>query len=160
MTRAVHVLQFVNCFLSALGAALLYRVLRQVTRSTYLSVCLALLFAFSATWWKFSTDADSYIATTLLLVAAFDLLLPGKRPRPLAVALLHAAAMTFHQLAVFFFPVALLGIYFQTGGLPRRRRLSPSFFTHPRPSCSQSSSITSASTGGRASRRRSRCSRG
>ena len=121
--RAVEALQVKNALLSALCALLLFHVLRRVTRSAYVAFSLALLFAFSATWWKFSTDADSYVVTTLFLVAALRFLLPDERPRPLLVALLHAAAMLFHQLAVFFYPAAVVGLLLQTTSLPPRRRL-------------------------------------
>jgi len=48
------------------------------------------------------------------LLVSFYLILPDKKVRPLAVALTHACAMFFHELAVFFFPVVILGIIFQT----------------------------------------------
>lgn len=120
--RAVVVLQYANCVLGALCAVLLYRVLLAATRSRYLSLCLSLLFAFSATWWKFTTDAASYTLSTLFLVAAFYYLLPGRAPRPLAVAVLHTAAMLFHQIAVFFYPAAVLGLLLQTTTRPPKRR--------------------------------------
>lgn len=34
-------------------------------RSAHLSLVLTALFSFSATWWKYSTDADSYVARGL-----------------------------------------------------------------------------------------------
>ena len=120
--RAVTVLQVVNCMLSASAAAVLFFVLRRCFRSVYLSVVLTFLFAFSATWWKFSTDADSYIASILFLLVSFYLILPDGRPMPFAVALTHTISMSFHQLAVFFFPVVIAGIYFQTSELTRQER--------------------------------------
>src|SRR6185369_13378817 len=53
--RALTALQILNSLLSALCAGVLFSILRQTLRSFYISFCLALLFAFSATWWKFST---------------------------------------------------------------------------------------------------------
>ncbi|HYN84289.1 MAG TPA: hypothetical protein VER32_03485 [Pyrinomonadaceae bacterium] len=123
--RAIEVLQILNGVLSAACAFVLFHILRRSLRSTYLSACLSLLFAFSATWWKFSTDADSYVPATLLMLAAFHLLLPGREPRPLAVALLHAGAMLLHQLAVFFWPAAVAGLLLQASGRDARRRLRP-----------------------------------
>ncbi|HYP52481.1 MAG TPA: hypothetical protein VEQ42_03015, partial [Pyrinomonadaceae bacterium] len=120
--RAVEVLQYANCVLGALCAALLYRVLLAATRSAYVSLCFSVLFAFSATWWKFTTDAASYTLSTLFLVAAFYYLLPGRAARPVVVAVLHASAMLFHQIAVFFYPAAVLGLLLQTTQLPPRRR--------------------------------------
>jgi hypothetical protein len=77
------------------------------------------MFAFSATWWKFATDADAYVPAVLFLVAAY-LALQSARSRPILVALLHVGAMLFHELAIFFFPVAMLCLYGRTGN--RRRK--------------------------------------
>jgi hypothetical protein len=121
--RAVTVLQIINGILSSLASVVLFFVLRKCFRSLHLAVALTFLFAFSATWWKFSTDANSYIPSTLFLIASFGLLLPDHRPRPFAVAALHTIAMCFHQLAVFFFPVAILGLYFQNSNQETRLRL-------------------------------------
>ncbi len=120
--RALEVLRITNSLLSALCAYLLFHLLLASLGSLYWSGVLTALFAFSATWWKFSTDANSYIPSVLLILASFYFLLPGKRSRPLLVAVLHSAAMCFHQLAVFFFPVAVLGLLYQNGWLSWRRR--------------------------------------
>ncbi|HEX9961741.1 MAG TPA: hypothetical protein VGB00_12450, partial [Pyrinomonadaceae bacterium] len=50
-------------------------------------------------------------------------LLPDKRLRPLLVAIAHSCAMFFHELAVLFFPVVVLGLIFQTASLERRKRV-------------------------------------
>jgi hypothetical protein len=121
--RAVHALQYANAFLSALSALLSYRFLRHSLRSTFLSSLLTLLFSFSATWWKYSTDADAYVPCVLLLLLCLNLLFAGRKPRPWAVALAHTAAMCMHQLAVFFYPVAVLGLLLHDGGLGVRQRL-------------------------------------
>lgn len=120
--RAVHVLQITNAFLSALCALLLFRFLRHTLRATQLSFALTSLFSFSATWWKYSTDADSYVASVLFLLVCLNLVFAARRPRPAAVALAHAAAMFMHQLAVFFYPVIVIGILFNNPGLSVRRR--------------------------------------
>ena len=122
--RAIEVLQVVNSMLSALCAFVLFHISRISFRSHYLSIVLTLLFAFSATWWKFSTDANSYISSTLLLLSSFYLLLPARKPSPIAVAILHTASMLLHQLAVFFYPVAVAGILLQTSGLNLNRRIT------------------------------------
>ncbi|HKQ52758.1 MAG TPA: hypothetical protein VJT74_10340 [Pyrinomonadaceae bacterium] len=123
--RAVEVLQLLNCFFGAASAYVLFRILQDCFRSIYLSTCLTLLFAFSATWWKFATDADSYIPSTFFLLISFYCVLPQRhKPRPFLVAAAHAAAMLFHQLAVFFFPVAALGIFLQTASEPTQRRIT------------------------------------
>src|SRR6185503_2429997 len=54
--RAVTALQILSSLFSAASAAVLFAILRDTVRTVYLPVCLTLLFAFSATWWKFSTD--------------------------------------------------------------------------------------------------------
>ncbi|HEX8920224.1 MAG TPA: DUF2723 domain-containing protein, partial [Pyrinomonadaceae bacterium] len=123
--RAVEVLQILNCFAGALSAYVFFRILLDCLKSVYLSAVLTLLFAFSATWWKFSTDADSYIASVLFLLISFYLILPHRKPRPYLVAVMHALSMCFHQLAVLFFPVILLGILLQTSEETAKRRFIP-----------------------------------
>lgn len=121
--RALSALQFTNSILAALTALLFFHLLASTLGSRDLACALTLLFSFSATWWKFSTDANSYIPSVLFLVACFYLVLPTRRPHPLLAAGTHTMAMLFHQLALFFFPVALLGVYYQSSGYPRSRRL-------------------------------------
>jgi hypothetical protein len=120
--RAVHALQITNAFLSVLCAWLLFRVLRHVFRSTSLSFVLTLLFSFSSTWWKYSTDADSYVPSMLLMLVCLNLVLVAPKPRPWGVALAHGASMCMHQLAVFFYPVIVLAIFLNNPGLSRRQR--------------------------------------
>ncbi|MBV9928606.1 MAG: hypothetical protein JOZ96_26555 [Acidobacteria bacterium] len=121
--RAVHALQAANALLSALSALLLHRFLSRTLRSTFLSATLTLLFSFSATWWKYSTDADSYVLSVLSLLVCLNLLFAARGPRPWSVALAHSAGMFMHQLAVFFYPVIVLGLLLDGRGLTRRRRL-------------------------------------
>ena len=120
--RALQVLQVTNGVLSALCAGLFFRFLLQTFRSVYLSSVLTLLFAFSATWWKYSTDADSYVPSILLFVICLNLMVDGQKPRPFCVALVHACSMFMHQLGVFFYPVIVLGILFQSRDLSFRQR--------------------------------------
>jgi hypothetical protein len=121
--RAITALQILNSLLSAACAAGLFVILKKFLQSMYLSLCLALLFAFSATWWKFSTDANAYIPSVFFLLVTFYLVLPDRKPRPLLVALSFFAAMCFHQLAVVAYPVFALGVYLQDGAIAIRRRL-------------------------------------
>jgi hypothetical protein len=123
--RAVEVLQILNCFISAASAYVLFRILIDCFRSVYLCASLTLLFAFSATWWKFSTDADSYIPSVFFLLTSFYLILPNRKPKPFLVALAHTLSMLFHQLAILFLPVVVLGLVLQTSSWPRKRRLAP-----------------------------------
>ncbi len=120
--RALTVLQTIGSVLSALAAFVLFHVLKLSFRSNYLAAALTFLFSFSALWWKFSTDANSYVPSVLFIIIGFYLIHPARAPKPLAVALTHTLAMCFHQLAVFFFPVALLGLYFQASTTSNREK--------------------------------------
>src|SRR5215213_3409628 len=120
--RAVTALQILNSLLSAACAGVLFAILRDTLRSLYLSICLTLLFAFSATWWKFSTDANAYIPSVLFLLISFYLVLPNQKARPLLLAVTFFFSMAFHQLAVLMWPVFALGVYLQNGPLSIKRR--------------------------------------
>ena len=113
--RAIAVLQAINMALAAVCVGILQRTLLRLTQSAYLSTTLTLLFAFSALFWRFATDADAYIPSVLLLVAAFHVLCTSSKPRPLLVGILHVGAILIHQLAIFFFPAAALGVYSKGG---------------------------------------------
>ena len=102
--RAITVLQAINMALAGVCVAILQRTLLRLTQSVYLSAMLSLLFALSAIFWRFATDADAYIPSVLLLVAAFHILCASSKPRPLLIGILHVGAMLIHQLAIFFFP--------------------------------------------------------
>jgi hypothetical protein len=121
--RSIQALQVMDGILSALSAYVLFRILRLSVRSLYLCWVLTLLFAFSATWWKFSTDADAYIPSVLFLLISFYFIHLAQKPRPLLVALAFSLSMFFHQLAVFFYPVAVAGLFLQTTGKPARQRV-------------------------------------
>ena len=120
--RAVTALQILNSLLGALCAGVLFAILMNTLRSLYFSFWLTLLFAFSATWWKFATDANAYIPSVLFLLISFYLVLPNRRPRPLLTAFTFFAGMAFHQLAVFMLPALALGIYLQDGPPTLTRR--------------------------------------
>lgn len=111
--RAIAVLQGLNILASIAATALVYVLAR---RFTHVPLFCATLFAFGATWWKFSTDADAYVASILLLLLAvwFATAAP---PRWWAAALCHAGAMLFHELAVFAYPAILAAILLRK---PRR----------------------------------------
>jgi hypothetical protein len=121
--RALTALQILNSFLSAACAGVLFAILLDTLRSLYLAMCLTLLFAFSATWWKFSTDANAYIPSVLFLLVSFYLVLPNRKPRPWLVAVTFFVSMAFHQLAVLMWPVLAVGVYWQDHPLPIRRRV-------------------------------------
>jgi hypothetical protein len=128
--RALTALQILNILLSAICARIFFAILFDTLRSLYLAVCLTLLFAFSATWWKFSTDADAYIPSVLFLLISFYLVLPKQKARPLLLAVTFFVSMAFHQLAIVMWPVLVLGIYVQDGELSiRRRTLNAAYFS-------------------------------
>jgi hypothetical protein len=104
--RALYLMQVSNCLLAGLAVMLLYRCLRVKGWSVEQGLFAALTFGFSATWWKFATDADAYIPAIFLLLCAYLLLLLEDWRLIWLAALAHASAMLFHELAIFFLPVA------------------------------------------------------
>lgn len=112
--RMLTVLQLSSCVFSAAAAGVFFRIALRSFTSVYVSVVLTALLAFSATWWRFSTDADTYVLAVLLLLVCFYLVLPDHDPRPFTLAIVHALALLAHQLSVFFFPVATVGIVLQS----------------------------------------------
>ena len=121
--RALTVMQVSNCIFAALAACVFFRICLASFKSLYLSLVSTALFAFSATWWKFSTDANSYILAVLLLLLCFNLALPPRKPSPFMLAMLHVLAMCVHQLSVLFFPVAIAALIFQCRGMPRNDQI-------------------------------------
>lgn len=121
--RAVTALQILNSLLGAACAGVMLLILKDVFRSLYFAVCLSLLFAFSATWWKFSTDANAYVPSVLLLLLSFYLVLPDRKRRPVLLSLTFFAAVCFHQLAVLAYPVFALGVYLQDGSISVKHRV-------------------------------------
>ena len=112
--RALFLLQMLNGLLAGICLLTVFFILKKTTRSPGYSTVVTMLMAFSATWWRFASDANAYIPSILFLLVSYNLLLPTRKPRPLIVGLTHAAAILFHQLAVFFFPVAVAALWRQT----------------------------------------------
>jgi hypothetical protein len=106
--RALFILQALNAFFAAGAVFLIWNILVELTGSTRRSAWGSLLFAFASNWWRFAGDADAYIPSVFFLILSFRLLLPAARQRPLGAALAHSAAMIFHELAVLFFPAAVI----------------------------------------------------
>jgi hypothetical protein len=100
--RAITVLQVANVLLSIAAGGVLFLIARRLTASGATAVFCWILFAAGATWWKFSTDANAYIISVLLVLLCAWMLL---RSRPLVwqAVVCHAAAMLFHELAVFLY---------------------------------------------------------
>jgi hypothetical protein len=109
--RAHDALQSMSSILGAGAAAFFCGLLLALGASSYLAASLSLLLAFSATWWRFSTDANAYVASVFFLVASAWVIVAAGRARPVLLAATHTAAMLFHQLAVLFFPAGLVGLW-------------------------------------------------
>ncbi len=109
--RAITILQVFNVFASALAGGILYVIARRLTRSSSIALFSWLLFAFGANWWKYSTDADSYVISVLLLLLAAMFMLQ-ERPGMVPVGVCHVLAMLFHELAVFTFVPILVATAF------------------------------------------------
>jgi uncharacterized membrane protein YecN with MAPEG domain len=111
--RALYLMQAANCLLAGLAVILLYRILRGKGWTNERSLIAACIFGFSATWWKFATDANAYVPSVLLLLCAYVLL---DKPRWVWLAgLATAGAMLFHELAIFFLPVAFFVLWKRRG---------------------------------------------
>jgi hypothetical protein len=105
-TRALFILQTANSVLAGACLILLYRIVRRAGGPRAWATIAALTLGFSATWWKFATDANAYIPAVALLLGAYLLL--DHPDRGWLAGLAHAAAMLFHELAILFLPIALL----------------------------------------------------
>ncbi len=109
--RALYLLQIANALIGAAAVLIFFRIAFRATRSSYIAIVCTAFLAFSAAWWKISTDANAYIATILLILVVTDNLL-GARPRWFVAGLAFAGAMLIHQLAALFFPAALVTVCF------------------------------------------------
>ena len=109
--RALDVLVGWSIASSVAAAAMLFHLMLRVTGQGALSLWLTLLFAFSATWWKFSTDANAYVpGTAVLVLCAVWATRRGRQPVAL-IGLTHALAMLLHQIAICFYPAMLVAIW-------------------------------------------------
>lgn len=118
--RVLCLLQICSMLFSVATIYLLFSMLMASLRDSYTSACLTLLFAFSATWWKFSTDANVYVPSVFFLLLAASKL-QRRRPNWAAIGLIHAVGVLLHQIAVFFYPVVLVAV-FQNGSLRGRKQ--------------------------------------
>jgi hypothetical protein len=102
--RALYLLQWTNCLAGGLLVWLAHRLFRSLGVPAGSAAACAALLGVAATFWKFTTDADSYILATLLLLAAYVTI-----PRsPALGALFQLGAVMMHQLGALFFPVAMV----------------------------------------------------
>jgi hypothetical protein len=111
--RALTMFQAINILLSGACAVLIYTLASKIARSRAIATLACVLFAGGATWWRFSTDANSYITTIFLLVLGLFFALREPQ-RMLPTAICHTAAMLIHQLAVFAYAPFLAAIFLDT----------------------------------------------
>jgi hypothetical protein len=105
--RALYLMQWTNCVAGGLLIWLANRLFRSLqVPPTNSAACAAILGA-AATFWKFTTDADSYILANVFLAAAYLTL--GRSP--VRGAVFHVCAMMLHQLSALFYPVGLALIW-------------------------------------------------
>jgi len=121
--RALTVLQALSSVTGAAAVAVLFCILLELEISFYSALCLSGAFAFSATWWRFATDADSYVPSVLLLMLCVLLLVRRKPVSAVLPGLLQSAAMLMHQLAIFFYPAAVMMVWSKSAGRTNRERL-------------------------------------
>lgn len=109
--RALYLMQAANCLLAGLAVILFYRILRSKGWTNERSLIAASIFGFSATWWKFASDANAYVPAIFLLLCAYALI---GSPRWVWLAgLATAGAMLFHEMAIFFLPAGLILLWKQ-----------------------------------------------
>jgi hypothetical protein len=75
--RAREAMQAANAACAGLAVLLMYALLRRSTPPDT-AVWGSLLFGFSATWWRFASDANAYIPATTLLLATVVTLRPER----------------------------------------------------------------------------------
>jgi hypothetical protein len=101
--RALYLMQWTNCIAGALLIWLADRLFRSLGVPPWNSAAGAAILGASATFWKFTTDADSYILANVFLAAAYLAL----RRSAVRGGLLHVCATMMHQLSALFYPVGL-----------------------------------------------------
>src|ERR1017187_1870923 len=101
--RALYLMQWTNCIAGALLIWLADRLFRSLGVPPWNSAAGAAILGASATFWKFTTDADSYILANVFLAAAYLAL----RRSAARGGLLHVCATMMHQLSALFYPVGL-----------------------------------------------------
>jgi hypothetical protein len=108
--RALYLLQVANALIGAGAVLVFFRTALRATGSLYVTLVCTTFLAFSAAWWKISTDVNAYIATILLILVCANNLL-GAKPRWFIAGLALAGAMLIHQLASLFYPAALAAVF-------------------------------------------------
>ena len=68
--RALYLMQWTNSLAGGVLIGLAYRLLRSIAVPAANSAACAAIIGTAATFWKFSTDSDSYILANVFLIAA------------------------------------------------------------------------------------------
>jgi hypothetical protein len=105
--RVLYLFQWINCIAGGILLWLAHQLFRRCgVPGPNCTACVAIV-GFSATFWKFTTDADSYILANVFLVATYLAL----RRSLVGGSLLQVCAMMMHQLSALFYPVGLALIW-------------------------------------------------
>ncbi len=107
--RAITILQAINVAASVAAGYILFVLSKRTKKSHGLALFCWALFAFGATWWKFSTDADPYILSVPFILLGI-LLVVADRPRFLLAAICHTLAMLLHELTIFVYVPIVVAI--------------------------------------------------
>ncbi len=105
--RALHLLQYLNVATSTIAVGIFYLVARRLIRSHPLGLVLTGVFAFSNSFWAYSTQNEVYHLTVLCLLVSLLLVLRESKLAWIPISL----AMLMHQTAVFF----VVGMFVHTG---------------------------------------------
>jgi hypothetical protein len=115
-----------NVLASVCCSLLIFRLCSRWFRRAELAWSCTLLFALGATWWKFSTDADTYIIPVLLSVAAVASAVAI--PARLGVAgVCLSLAMLFHQLAILMYIAIVVSILLEPRAIKERVQRASAF---------------------------------
>jgi hypothetical protein len=112
-------MQIVNALAGALGVALLYRVVRDITQRSDAALAAALLLGTSYAYWYYAVEIEVYTVAALLLIVCLGVMAriaaegphgPSARRRAW-LGLAQAGAVLFHQTNVFLcVPILVLAI--------------------------------------------------
>ncbi|MEK6287535.1 MAG: hypothetical protein AABO57_17465 [Acidobacteriota bacterium] len=108
--RALHLLQVFNAIAGGITVGVFYLIAWRVTHSRHATMISTAALGFSAVWWKVATDADAYVVSMLLMLICASTLLSAK-PRWFLAGFALAAAMLVHQLAMLFYPAAIVAVF-------------------------------------------------
>lgn len=115
---AVTSLQMMDCLLGAAGLFVYFMILRQLRADLFSSICWTVILGVSLGYWLWSTEAEDYIFSTLLLMINFYFLLTYLRrnqPDPVILGVLHGLAIFGHFVNIVFGTVILAVLILKAG---------------------------------------------